>query len=153
MAGCQGVSMTLGGRNILINSSLTSIPIYYMSMYLIPKTNIARMDKIRKRFFWQGGSLKKKYHLVKWCKICKPKEKGGLGIKDLRKLNISLLAKWWWKLENENGLWQDLVKQKYIKNKCLSQVKHRQNDSPVWSDLLKVRDVYLQGRLVIIGLW
>lgn len=65
-------------------------------------------------------------------------------------MNISLLAKWWWKLEHEEGLWQDLVKQKYIKNKCLSQVKHKQSDPPVWTDLLKVRDVYLQGRLVIV---
>lgn len=41
-------------------------------------------------FFWQGGSLKKKYHFVKWSKICLPKKKGGLGIEDLRKKNISL---------------------------------------------------------------
>jgi hypothetical protein len=31
---------------------------------------------------------------------------GGSGIKDIRKMNISLLCKWWWKLENEDGLWQ-----------------------------------------------
>jgi len=33
-----------------------------------------------------------------------------LGVKDLRKMNISLLCKWWWKLEHEQGLWQDIVK-------------------------------------------
>lgn len=77
----QGGSLTLGGRKMLIDTSLTSIPIYHMSMYLLPKTNIERMDKIRKRFFWNGGSLKKKYHLVKWAKICRPKKKGGWGSK------------------------------------------------------------------------
>lgn len=51
--------MSIGGRNIVINSSLTSIPMYYMSMYLLPKTNVERMDKIREKFFWQGCSLKK----------------------------------------------------------------------------------------------
>ena len=86
-----------------------------MSMYLLPKTVIKSMDKIRKRFFWQGGGTKKKYYLVKWSKICVPKNKGGLGIKDPRKLNISLLAKWWWKLENGEGLWQDIVMAKYVK--------------------------------------
>jgi hypothetical protein len=30
-------------------------------------------------------------------KICKSKNKGGLGITDIRKTNISLLCKWWWK--------------------------------------------------------
>jgi hypothetical protein len=42
--------------------------------------------------------------------ITKPKEKGGLGVKDLRKMNISLLCKWWWKVENEEGLWQEIVR-------------------------------------------
>jgi hypothetical protein len=32
-----------------------------------------------------------------------PKSKGGLGVKDLNKFNISLMCKWWWKLENEDG--------------------------------------------------
>jgi hypothetical protein len=30
-------------------------------------------------------------------------------------------------------------------------VKHRQTDSAIWADLLKIRDIYLQGRKVIIG--
>jgi hypothetical protein len=49
----------------------------------------------------------RKYHVVKWTLICRPKEKGGLCIKDLEKMNISLLTKWWWKLDAlslvENG--------------------------------------------------
>lgn len=109
------------------------------------------MEKIMKRFFWQGGSLKKKYHLVKWENICKPKKKGGLGVKDLRKLNLSLLGKWWWKLEMEEGVWQEIVKKKHVKGQPLSQINHKPNDSPVWSDLLQVKDIYMQGRVVIVG--
>jgi hypothetical protein len=77
-----------------------------MSVYLAPKTISEKIDKIRRSFFWQGGGTKKKYHLVRWDKICKSKKKGGLGIKNLRKINVSLLVKWWWKLEKEDGLWQ-----------------------------------------------
>jgi hypothetical protein len=87
-----------------------------------------------------------KYHLVKWVKICKSKNKGGLGIKDLRKMNLGLLCKWWWKLEREEGLWQEIVKSKYLHNKSIVSVTHKQTDSPIWYDLLKVRDIYLQGR-------
>jgi hypothetical protein len=79
---------------VLINSSLSNTPIYHMSMFLLSKTVIKRMDKLRRKLFWQGGSLKKKYHLVKWSKICKAKKKGGLGVKNLRKMNVSLLCKW-----------------------------------------------------------
>jgi hypothetical protein len=74
--------------------------------------------------------------LVRWAVICKSK-KGGLGIKDIRKMNVSLLCKWWWRLEKEKGLWQELVKAKYLQNKTISVVTHRLDDSPVWQDLLK----------------
>jgi hypothetical protein len=61
----KGGSLSIGGITILINSSLSSSVIYHMSMFIVPKTNIERLDKLRRKFFWQGGSLKKKYHLVK----------------------------------------------------------------------------------------
>jgi len=38
------------------------------------------------------------------------------------------------------------VKFKYIKDGSICTVKHRQADSPIWADLLKVRKIYLQGR-------
>lgn len=49
--GLKGGSLSLGGKNVLINSSLSSIPIYHMSLYLLPKTVLNRMDIIR-TFFW-----------------------------------------------------------------------------------------------------
>ena len=89
----KGSSLSMAGRITLINSSLSSTFIYHMSMYLLPKTTSEALDKHRRRFLWQGNSLKKKYHLVKWNIVCKNKKKGGLGIKDIRKMNISLLCK------------------------------------------------------------
>jgi hypothetical protein len=80
----KGNSLSSGGRTILINSSLSSTAVHHMSMFLMPKTAIHQMDKVRRRFFWQGGFIKRKYHLVKWDKICKSKKQGGLAIKDLR---------------------------------------------------------------------
>jgi hypothetical protein len=44
--------------------------------------------------------------------VCAEKNNGGLGIKNLRVLNISLLSKWWWRLKNENGTWQEIIKKK-----------------------------------------
>lgn len=61
-------------------------------------------------------------------------------------MNFCLLAKWWWRLECEDGLWQQLVKAKYLCGKSIHTVTHKANDSPIWYDLLKVKDLYLQGR-------
>lgn len=65
-------------------------------------------------------------------------------------MNLSLLCKWWWKLEKESGLWQDIVSYKYLRKANIFSVKHKQSDSPVWSDLIKIKDICLQGRRKIV---
>src|SRR5688572_10136663 len=89
--------------------------------------------------------------MVKGIKITRHGKKGGLGIKDLRLMNMSLLCKWWWKIENGEGLWQEIFKKKYKIEGGISHLKSNQNNSPVWSDLLKVKYPYLKGRIIKIG--
>jgi len=116
-------------------------------MYQLPKNITDALDKQRRIFLWQSNGPKKKYHLIKWTVVCKTKCRGGLGIKNIWKMNISLLCKWWWKLEHEVGLWQTIVKAKYMGgNSLIASIKNRIDDSPIWSDLLKVRHIYLRGR-------
>jgi hypothetical protein len=112
---------------------------------------IKRMEKNRRKFFWQGGSLKKKYHLVQWKKVCRAKKKGGFRIKDLRKMNVSLLCKWWWALVSEEGLLQDIVRIKYVKNTPTCLIPARLSDSPIWKDLMRIRHIYLKGRGIKIN--
>jgi hypothetical protein len=73
--GWQSTSLSYGGKLILFNACLSCIPTYAMSMYLLPKTVVKKIDIVRKRFFWQGGANKRKYHLVKWAVITQPKKK------------------------------------------------------------------------------
>jgi hypothetical protein len=58
----------------------------------------------------------KKYRLARWDVICQPKELGGLGILNLEIQNKCLLSKWLYKLLNEEGMWQSLLRQKYLAN-------------------------------------
>jgi hypothetical protein len=73
-----------------------------------------------------------------------------MGIKNLQLYNHCLLCKWWWKLETEDGLWQRLVKAKYGINKSLHHIRMKNNDSLVWKDLLKVKHLYLRGRVMVV---
>jgi hypothetical protein len=50
-------------------------------MFLLSKNILRKMDRKRKRFFWQGGGAKTKYYLVKWIKITKPNKKLDWGSK------------------------------------------------------------------------
>jgi hypothetical protein len=46
----------------------------------------------------------------RWTDVCQPKDLGGLGATSIIVKNISLLCKWIWKLENEDGLWQKVIR-------------------------------------------
>jgi hypothetical protein len=63
-------------------------------------------------------------------------------------MNLSLLCKWWWKLDSGKGLWQDIIRAKYMRRDVVVSVKHKLGDSPVWADLLKVNYLYLRKRMV-----
>jgi hypothetical protein len=65
---------------------------------------------------WQEKEGVKKYHLVNWQSVLSPHDMGGLGVTDLVTLNKCLLSKWLWKLENSDGLWQTVVRDKYLRN-------------------------------------
>jgi hypothetical protein len=80
----QGRSLSLGGRLVLINSSLINVPLYMLSMYKALKIVIMKIDVYRKILLWQGGHNKKN-HLVDWNLVCSPKDQGGLGVLDLKK--------------------------------------------------------------------
>lgn len=89
--------------------------------------------------------------MLKWKRICRSKQKGGLGVLDLEKQNISLMTKWWWKLETQDGLWQKIVKAKYFRNQTVASVKPRFNDSPCWKNIFKVKETYMAGRKIILN--
>jgi hypothetical protein len=109
--------ISLGGRIVLINAVLNALPIFYLSYIRMPAKVWKEVVKIQRNFFWRGLSLKRRMCWVKWEDICKPKNEGGLGVKNLHVMNLSLLAKWRWKLlSGGNELWKKVVLAKYGSN-------------------------------------
>ena len=72
------------------------------------------MEKLQRDFLWSVVSGDSKLHLVKWAKVCKPMQVGGLGIRRLRSFNFALLGKWLWRYVLEtNALWRWVIVVKY----------------------------------------
>ncbi|KHN37114.1 Putative ribonuclease H protein, partial [Glycine soja] len=82
--------LSFGGRATLIQSVLTFIPIYFLSFFRIPKKVVDKLVRVQKRFLWGGGPDNNKIAWIKWETVCLPKEKGGLGIKDINTFNLAL---------------------------------------------------------------
>jgi hypothetical protein len=89
--------------------------------------------------------------LTKWDVICRPKDQGGLGVEVLELKNKSLLSKWLFKLLNEEGMWQELLCNKYLKNKTLSQISANPTDSPFWKGLMHVKDDFFSRGSSVVG--
>ena len=66
----KGKNLSTGGRLTLINLVLSSLPMYIMSFFEIPKGVRKKLDYFRSRFFWQSDEHKRKYRLAKWDILC-----------------------------------------------------------------------------------
>jgi hypothetical protein len=80
--------------------------------------------------------------LAKWNVLCRPKDNGGLEIQDLQAKNRALLGKWLSKLLTEDGIWQTILKIKYIVSKALSEVYWRRGDSHFWEGLMDTKKFF-----------
>jgi hypothetical protein len=117
-----------------------------LSFLEIPVGVRKRLDFFRSNFFWQSDENKRKYRLSKWNIICRPKEQGGLGTEVLEVKNKCLLSKWLFKLLTEEGMWQQILHNKYLRSKTLAQVEAKPTDSPFWKGLMKVKvDFFNRG--------
>lgn len=148
---CKCNQLFYGGRSILINSSLSSIPMYSMRFYWLHEGTHKKIDSLRGSFFWEGVGNKKKYHMVKWEALAVPKEFGGLGFIDTRALNTSFLAKWIFKLDSgEKSLALEVLRKKYLNDKSFCQSKQK-GCSQYWQGLGKAREWYERGAKWILG--
>ncbi|GJZ56000.1 RNA-directed DNA polymerase, eukaryota, reverse transcriptase zinc-binding domain protein [Tanacetum coccineum] len=113
--------LSFAGKLQLISSILSSLHVYWCSLFILPKLVCDTIDKIIKNLFWtKGGNATGKVSVC-WKDVCKPKSQGGLGLKPLHDWNEALMAKHLWR----NNLWD---------------VELKNGQSWVWLQLLNLRD-------------
>ncbi|CAL1351994.1 unnamed protein product [Linum trigynum] len=79
--------LTYAGKLQLISSVLYSITQFWMTVFMLPKKVINRIQKVCSDFLWYGeGTGRAK---ARWDLICLPKKEGGLGLRDLYTWNVA----------------------------------------------------------------
>ena len=71
--------------------------------------------------------------------VCYPKDQRGIGVHDLEVKNRALLGKWLSKLLSEDGIWQTLLRRKYVGSQAVSQVIWKPGDSHFWAGLMATK--------------
>jgi hypothetical protein len=86
---------------------LTSIPAYFLTVFILKKWAAKRIDKLHCSFLWRGAVKANGGHcLVRWAKVLKPKKFGGLGVLDLDMFSMALRLRWlWYEWAEEDRSW------------------------------------------------
>ena len=80
------------------------------------------------------------------------KRPGGLGIENLEIKNKCLMRKWLYRLETEpEGIWAQILRNKYLQTKTLAQVTMRPTDSPFWKGLMRTKDLSFRRVKFLVG--
>jgi hypothetical protein len=66
-------------------------------------------------------------------------------VHDLRKYDTSLLCKWWWKLYKQYGMWQKIMRAKYLWNKTIANITPGVNILPIGRLYWKLRKLMKGG--------
>ncbi|RVX14047.1 putative ribonuclease H protein [Vitis vinifera] len=110
--GWQKAYLSFGGRITLIQSCLTHMPCYFLSLFKIPASVAAKIERLQRDFSWSGVGEGKKDHLVSWDVVCNLKAKEGLGFGKISIRNLALLGKWLWRYPREgSALWHQAIAQ------------------------------------------
>ena len=122
---------------------MQAMPIYTMSVHLLPKDTCNQIDKIMRDFWWGDSIEKKKIHTIAWEKICQTRSNEGLGIRKIETFNKALVAKQFWR----TGQNPQLLLAKTLKSKYYPKTNHiweidqvPRNSSKMWKNIWQTKN-------------
>ncbi|KAJ4748330.1 RNA-directed DNA polymerase (reverse transcriptase)-related family protein [Rhynchospora pubera] len=148
LMGWQANFFSVAGRLVLLNSCLSSLPVYFMSVFKVPSSILQTIDKLRRTFLWHGSqSQGKKLVMISWDLVTRPKQCGGLGVLDLKAFNLALLSKWLWKWLNPNdSLWKSQLNALYPQQPAIFP-----NSTVIQKSLIEASFIFQTGLTFTVG--
>ncbi|XP_074313864.1 uncharacterized protein LOC141649062 [Silene latifolia] len=140
------------GRLTLVKHVLNTLHSYWASVFVLPKGVILRIEAICRNFLWDGSAEYRRSPLVAWDTICRPKQEGGLGLKNQELWNIAMVGRLVdWVATNKESLWVNWVKANYLKGRNWQEYIPTSNSSWVWRRICRVKQRLAAG--YVQGTW
>ncbi|XP_073355123.1 uncharacterized protein [Aegilops tauschii subsp. strangulata] len=126
-----------GERLQFLNSDLSSMPIFYLCSLAVPAGILKQLERIQRQCLWRRNRGQPAPSLAAWDLICRPKNRGGLGILNLGSQNVALLIKHANNFLNKKDLpWVSLIWDTYYHNRVPQGTSNC--GSFWWKDICKV---------------
>ncbi|XP_027166344.1 uncharacterized protein LOC113766339 [Coffea eugenioides] len=87
--------LSSGGRVVLIQSVLTSMPIHLLAASSPPQEVLVALERLFAEFLWVSSDFGSKYHWFWWKDLCRPREDGGVGLRSLKGVHDAFSVKLW----------------------------------------------------------
>ncbi|KAA3452465.1 reverse transcriptase [Gossypium australe] len=144
--------LSQGGKEVFIKAILQAIPTFSMACFLLPKTLCKDLEGIIAKFWWQKSRNRKGIHWCTWKDLCRLKEDGGIGFRNLENFNVSLLAKQGWRLINyPDSLLARVLKAKYYPNTNFAEARLGNLPSLTWRSVWAARGLLEKGMCWRVG--
>jgi len=76
----KGRCLTMAERICLIKFVLSSIPLFYMSLFKLPSGVAGKLIRMQRSFLWGWGAEGRKMAWASWSQVCKPRKYGRLEV-------------------------------------------------------------------------
>ncbi|XP_035834035.1 uncharacterized protein LOC118482599 [Helianthus annuus] len=144
--------LSFAGKVQLIKSVLSSLTIYWSSLFILPINVAEDIERLMRGFLWNHHDGSRGLARVKWDEVCRPKLYGGLNILSLRKQNMALMTKHIWNLlSNKDSLWVKWIKSYKLMGRSFWEIGENRLDSWSWGHLLQNRNMVRNNFIVKIG--
>jgi hypothetical protein len=152
MTGWRGKLLSSAAKRELIRSILSSIPIYMLRFFKFPKWALKLINTQLANCLWNDEEGNNKIHLANWPSVSMRKVFGGLGIPNLKDLNVCLLGSWFKRyIQGEGTLWRKVIDSKYNTRNPNILCCHDTHPSTFWKGVMGATEAVSFGYKWKIG--
>lgn len=118
-----------------------------MQVQKMPSRVLKELDRAVRHCVWGDIAEERRIHLISWEVLCRPKERGGFGLKGAEGMNKAMLAKLRWRLLMQgDDLWAKIIRQKYgVSIDGPVTFKSKQRASLTWRGLQWAEELLRKG--------
>ena len=139
-------------KEVLIKVVAQAVPTYTMSYFKLPNALCDELMSMVCQFWWGQKREERKMVWLSWEKLCKPKDIGGIGFKDLKSFNLALLAKQGWRLQNHPSLlFSRVFKAKYFPTDDFVHATMGKHPSFTWRNIMASQKIVEKGLVWRVG--